>query len=372
MGNNFGRIDAKKHRCEVFNVEKINNLSILYGTATFPPVFSQIMDVKSDTLPSLKHIAKTILRGCKGQKICHNSHIYHHNYNGEFMKKIFGFTRLENVAHVDTSNKKRKAAFTLAEVLITLGIIGVVAALTMPSLIAKFQHKALESQFKKSVSVVSQVILKTKTDMGLDNLYSYCTAYSSADDHYYNDAECYKYMYKNLLVIESPYAATPVNPQDAISKSNIKREEGSIRTYNGKQTVTSDALAASGYPIFSTNLMPDGSFVDIQIRERNFIVGVDVNGEKGPNKLGHDVFLFTLSNKDFLTYFGKPDNSVTDEKVEEDIANGSYPQGWQAERAGNPCNLESTRKANGVGCTYYALRNQCPYDSSKSYFECLP
>ena len=123
MGNNFGRLDAKKHRCEVFNVEKINNLSILYETATFPPVFSQIMDVKSDTLPSLKHIAKTILRGCKGQKICYNSDIYHHNYNGEFMKKIFGFTRSENAAHVDTSNKKRKAAFTLAEVLITLGIL---------------------------------------------------------------------------------------------------------------------------------------------------------------------------------------------------------------------------------------------------------
>ena len=166
MGNNFGRIDAKRHRSKVFNVEKINNLSILYGTATFSAVFSLIMDVKSDTLPSLKHIAKTILRGCKGQKICYNSDIYHHNYNGEFMKKLFGFTRSENAAHVDTSNKKRKAAFTLAEVLITLGIIGVVAAMTMPVLIYNHKKSVTETAAKKFYSNMNQAVLRAEIDFG--------------------------------------------------------------------------------------------------------------------------------------------------------------------------------------------------------------
>lgn len=41
-------------------------------------------------------------------------------------------------------------AFTLAEVLITLGIIGVVAALTLPAIIQKNNKKSLEVAFKKS------------------------------------------------------------------------------------------------------------------------------------------------------------------------------------------------------------------------------
>ena len=44
---------------------------------------------------------------------------------------------------------KRKSAFTLAEVLITLGVIGVVAALTLPTLIANYQKKNLVTQLKK-------------------------------------------------------------------------------------------------------------------------------------------------------------------------------------------------------------------------------
>ena len=40
-----------------------------------------------------------------------------------------------------------KKAFTMAEVLITLGIIGIVAALTIPQLIKNYQHKELEAAF---------------------------------------------------------------------------------------------------------------------------------------------------------------------------------------------------------------------------------
>ena len=71
----------------------------------------------------------------------------------------------EWATHVAHSHNIRRVAFTLAEVLITLGIIGVVAAMTIPTLIHKFQNKALETQYKKAVSIVSQVILKAKADI---------------------------------------------------------------------------------------------------------------------------------------------------------------------------------------------------------------
>lgn len=45
----------------------------------------------------------------------------------------------------------KKCAFTLAEVLITLGIIGVVAAITIPSLMAATQEASLVPKVKKHI-----------------------------------------------------------------------------------------------------------------------------------------------------------------------------------------------------------------------------
>ncbi len=67
-----------------------------------------------------------------------------------------------------TYSLKKRTAFTLAEVLITLGIIGIVAAMTMPSLINTTQKKELETAFKKQYSVLQQAILMIKTEDAID------------------------------------------------------------------------------------------------------------------------------------------------------------------------------------------------------------
>ena len=51
-----------------------------------------------------------------------------------------------------------KKGFTLAEVLITLGIIGVVAALTMPTLMSNYRKHQTVTQLKKAYSEISQAI----------------------------------------------------------------------------------------------------------------------------------------------------------------------------------------------------------------------
>lgn len=51
---------------------------------------------------------------------------------------------------------KKIPAFTLAEVLITLGIIGVVAALTIPTLMQKADEQATVSALKKTYSTLTQ------------------------------------------------------------------------------------------------------------------------------------------------------------------------------------------------------------------------
>ena len=59
---------------------------------------------------------------------------------------------------------KRKSAFTLAEVLITLGIIGVVAALTLPTIIHKYQAKVLKTQFLQANTILQDGILRMRND----------------------------------------------------------------------------------------------------------------------------------------------------------------------------------------------------------------
>lgn len=59
-----------------------------------------------------------------------------------------------------------KQAFTLAEVLITLGIIGVVASMTLPALIQTNKNAEVESKLKKVYSVMNQAILRSEIDNG--------------------------------------------------------------------------------------------------------------------------------------------------------------------------------------------------------------
>ena len=53
---------------------------------------------------------------------------------------------------------KKNLGFTLAEVLLTLGIIGVVAAMTIPMLITNYQKKQVAAQLKESYSVFQQAV----------------------------------------------------------------------------------------------------------------------------------------------------------------------------------------------------------------------
>lgn len=81
------------------------------------------------------------------------------------MKRI-AFTFAEDATHVAHWDNSRKIAFTLAEVLITLGIIGVVAALTIPTLIANHRKKVVETKLEKIYSVMNQAINLTNAEYG--------------------------------------------------------------------------------------------------------------------------------------------------------------------------------------------------------------
>lgn len=81
------------------------------------------------------------------------------------MKRI-AFTLAEDATHVAHWDNSRKIAFTLAEVLITLGIIGVVAAMTIPTLMANHRKKVVETKLEKIYSVMNQAINLTNAEYG--------------------------------------------------------------------------------------------------------------------------------------------------------------------------------------------------------------
>jgi len=65
----------------------------------------------------------------------------------------------------------RVSGFTLAEVLITLGIIGVVASLTLPTLIQSHRKQVVENKLQKFYSVINQAVKMSENDNGAKEMW---------------------------------------------------------------------------------------------------------------------------------------------------------------------------------------------------------
>lgn len=115
--------------------------------------------------------------------------------------------RVCGVTHVDRPPIKVKLAFTLAEVLITLGIIGVVAAMTIPTLMSKYQEKVYKTQYKEIFSELNQVMKSLEDDGRLPS--SECTTF--------ND-DCFRALFATKLkVAHECYSVAPNNCQNILN-----------------------------------------------------------------------------------------------------------------------------------------------------------
>ena len=235
----------------------------------------------------------------------------------------------------------KKSGFTLAEVLITLGIIGVVAALTIPSLIAKHQRRALEAAFKKSYANFHNAFNLTMQD------------------------EPVLFDYDNMTNPAPPLAEAIFSKYTKLK--NITAKQGSefsknARTYT-KQKATIPRSTQNFRSPLASFILPDGSAVSISQNSGVTNVFMDTNGiNKGPNAYGHDLFHFRISQ-----------TGVFSARTSE--AEGLYDEdGKFLEYAPKTdlCSKASTSTINGAACTPFALSDTCPDDPSKTYWECLP
>lgn len=75
-------------------------------------------------------------------------------------------TIADSASHLEMQKKLYLHAFTLAEMLITLGIIGIVAAMTLPALVGNWKKKTIEARLKKFYSVANQAIILSEIKNG--------------------------------------------------------------------------------------------------------------------------------------------------------------------------------------------------------------
>ena len=180
----------------------------------------------------------------------------------------------------------KKTAFTLAEVLITLGIIGVVAAMTMPALIVNYQKKSLATQTQKFYSMMSQAVKQYMVDEGVDDLRNTPLTSTWNDDLSYEENNlnvdkaqeaCEEFVQKYLKVVEVC--------ENGCFADYYKAQNGEISLDVG--------VRAKWLNYTGKFALADGAVLDIDSGWDDFTpinIYVDVNGRKGPNKIGYDLW----------------------------------------------------------------------------------
>ena len=176
---------------------------------------------------------------------------------------------------------KRFNAFTLAEVLITLGIIGVVAAMTLPTLIQNHQKQVYVTQLKKSISVIQQGFKKMMADEEVDNLW-YTEMF--ANSGYFDDGREFIYQSGDNTEFYQPILKRYFKVVKFDDENSAERK---VKNLNDSEILTEMD--------FAYIYLPDGSIIGFDGYTPNgsdivTYLFIDVNGDKGPNQYGRDVF----------------------------------------------------------------------------------
>lgn len=221
-----------------------------------------------------------------------------------------------------------KKAFTLAEVLITLGIIGVVAALTIPTLVNNYRKKQFETGLKKEYSVLLQALDMYKQDNETP---------LKKEDTDQSHGE-----FKNKI---KPYLKILVDCGDEqAGKYEAKCVQNGYYTQDKKYTYKTYSGNIANEDLFDDGqiILNDGSHLLFENMGNgsDVFVSIDVNGyNKLPNKWGEDVFTFQLMNDGKLLPMGAEGTIYADEDTF--------------------CSKTSSNRFNGIACA-----NRAIYDSS--------
>lgn len=172
---------------------------------------------------------------------------------------------------LDFVNKSKSGfGFTLAEVLITLGIIGVVAAITIPVIQSKIQDEEYKTAYRKAYSDLSQAMAQAIQEQVLIPRTGSNTSEASASE---------------WAVIKNAFKVAKSCDSNNLFQCWVDAELICTGACNGNLPVVS-----------SKGFVDASGRAWVQYHYGYNIFLVDTNGSKNPNKFGKDRWIFTLCN----------------------------------------------------------------------------
>ena len=205
----------------------------------------------------------------------------------------------------------KKHGFTLAEVLITLGIIGVVAAMVLPAVMSNVQKHIFYNQYRKSVSTLNRGFTLMLGKEGVTSL-SDTEVFSSINgscksDNAADSSNCKEFYnkLKEYFKITS-FGSNPAGYKWRYFGTSYKNNWRTDRL--GNVIYFADGMMLLDVSFFAqavnSNNNPNGSVKAIAV------FTVDINGKKGPNTYGRDLFQMFLDNNGIIYQRGSKKYSL--------------------------------------------------------------
>lgn len=236
--------------------------------------------------------------------------------------------------------KRGKVAFTLAEVLITIGIIGVVSALVIPTLINEYQKRSTANQLKKTFATLTQAVRLAEEEHG----------------------EMAGWTMTETGNTQANVFEKFIAPFLKATRTDILGKELYYKNVNGTKAIVfailQDSSNASVFTLLSGVQFLVLNNIHASDSEPHVTVFMDLNGYKTlPNRLGRDLFVVTIMPEDGVKFAYKDDavlEADLKQRAREELLNG--PSLYN-----NNCNK------NGVGVWCGAVIQQDGWVISKDY-----
>ncbi len=168
-----------------------------------------------------------------------------------------------------------RSAFTLAEVLITLGIIGIVAALTIPNMLSNFKKRETVSKVKAAYSIFSQAVKLSVEDNGETS------GWDTSDASVVVEKYLLPYM-SGVIKVKGSIANYPMRTLSSQGNPEMNR-------------YLDWSWDLSSYPIY---IMQNGMHFNYSNSNDGYpTIVVDINGSGKPNIMGIDGFAFWIDPK---------------------------------------------------------------------------
>ena len=234
-----------------------------------------------------------------------------------------------------------KKGFTLAEVLITLTIIGIVAALTIPTLINNINEAQYTAGCKDMYNKLSQAIsIIQSNNQGIIHAGSSTSNANDLKNDFCNVMACSK-TYDDpdgVTLIDSHFGPHPVNalyknPSDTTSVDSYL---SNFYIYSASGAVLNNGSYLAFFDYNDCTSMY--GYIDVNICGD---IVVDINGNNGPNMSGEDLYFFHIAQDNNGVY------SILPWGIPDDIA--SAGNGWVSP--------DCTVGSYGTTCTYQRLYN---------------